>query len=110
MNNSRVFVCSWDSAGFEAIIDFTDWYDNAVMNALQDKGLGTPPVNITALTMRARFNPHRNPEIWILTTTEDFSEQSLWEYATENPQALADLIRSKGKPLYRNTAINHVIR
>lgn len=110
MSNSRTFVCSWDSAGFEAIIDLTDWYNGAVMNILQDNGLGDPPVNIQAMQMRARFNSHRNPEIWVLNTTEDFSEESLWEYAQEYPQALADLIRSKGKPLYRNTAINQVIR
>jgi len=100
MSSSKVFVCSWDNLGFEAIVDFSDWYNNSVMSVLQDKGLGTPPANVEAMMMRARFNPQRNPEVWSFSTTEDLTEETLRSFAEENPQALVDLIRSRGKKLY----------
>lgn len=102
MSKNKVFVVSFDTAGFEAIVDLTDWYLESSMDVLRNGQLKKPPVSLQALEMRARFNPHRNPEVWILHTTEDFTEDSLREVAEENPQLLADLIREKGKPVYQN--------
>lgn len=99
-SKSRVYICMWDENGFEVIKDCTSWERDSLLNTLADKPLKPAPVNLQAMTMRARFNPQRNYEIYTFNTTEDFEEESLWEIAEENPQTLVDLIREKGKRLY----------
>lgn len=102
MSKTRVYVCMWDENGFEVLKDCTSWERDSMLNTLADKPLKSAPVNLQAMTMRARFNPQRNYEIWTFNTTEDFDEDSLWEIADENPQALVNLIRDRGKKLYAN--------
>lgn len=99
-SKTRVFVCYWDCNGFETIVDCTNWERQCLIDTIAGKSLKPAPVNINALMMRARFNPQRNPEVWTFNTTEDLDEETLWEYATQNPQALVDMIREKGKRLY----------
>jgi hypothetical protein len=49
--------------------------------------------------LRAQFNQHRGPEIWIFEST--MSEEELKQIADDNPQLLADSIRRLGEPVYR---------
>ena len=99
-SKSRIYICMWDENGFEVIKDCTKWERDTFLNTIAGKELSKPPVNLQAMTMRARFNPQRSYEIYTFNTVEEFDEESLWEIATENPQALVDLIREKGKRLY----------
>lgn len=107
---TRVYICSWDSLGFECIVDCTKWEKERLINILAGKQIKDPPVSLFRLTMRARFNPHRNPEIWSFNTTEDLDETTLWDYAKDNPQALADLIRARGECLYKTENPPDVIK
>lgn len=90
----------WDENGFECIVDCTSWERQSLLNTIAGKELTPAPVNLQAMCMRARFNPQRNPEIWTFNTVEEFDEKMLWEIAQENPQALVDMIRDRGKKLY----------
>lgn len=101
-SKSRVFICMWDENGFEVLKDCSSWERESLLNTIAGKKLSNPPVNLQAMTMRARFNPQRAYEIWTFNTVEDFDEESLWSYANENPQALVDMIREHGKRLYAN--------
>lgn len=92
----------WDENGFEVLKDCTSWERDSLLNTLADKPLKPAPVNLQVMTIRARFNPQRNYEIWSFNTTEDLEEDALWNLAEEAPQALADMIRERGKCLYRN--------
>ncbi len=100
-SKSRVFVCYWDCYGFETIVDMTAWEKRSLLNMVAGKPLDNPPVSLQYLTMRAKFNPQRNPEIWTFNTVYEITEEDMWNYARENPQALVDLIRERGKNLYR---------
>ena len=102
MSKSRVFICMWDENGFENITDCTKWERESLLNTIAGKDLTPAPVNLQAMTMRARFNPQRAYEIYTFNTVDEFDEESLWEIANENPQALVDLIREKGNRLYGN--------
>ena len=90
----------WDENGFEVIKDCTSWERDTFLNTIAGKDLTPAPVNLQAMTMRARFNPQRSYEIYTFNTVEEFEEEALWEIAEEKPQALVDLIREKGKRLY----------
>lgn len=109
MTKERLFVAYWDCLGFESITDCTTWERQTLLNEIAGKELKPAPVNLHAMMMRARFNPQRSPEIWSFTTTEGITEQELREIAADNPQYLVDLIREKGKCLYRCVAPTQVI-
>lgn len=105
-SKSRVYICMWDENGFEVIKDCTKWERDTFLNTIAGKDLTPAPVNLQAMTMRARFNPQRNYEIYTFNTVDEFDEESLWEIAEETPQTLVDLIREKGKKLYGATLGN----
>jgi hypothetical protein len=94
----------WDENGFEVIKDCTKWERETFLNTIAGRELTPAPVNLQAMTMRARFNPQRNYEIYTFNTTEELDEETLWRYADENPQALVDMIRERGKRLYGEPA------
>jgi hypothetical protein len=104
-SKTRVYICMWDENGFEVLKDCSSWERQSLLDTIAGRPLATPPVNLQALTLRARFNPQRNYEIWTFNTEEDFDEESLWEIAESNPQPLVDLIRKNGKRLYGNTKV-----
>lgn len=101
MSNSRIYICMWDCNGFEVIEDLTRWENESFLNSISGKELSKPPVNLRLLKLRAHVNPHRNYEIWTFNTTSDINKDDLWMIANENPQSLVDLIREKGKNLYK---------
>ena len=109
-SRSRVYICYWDCNGFECIVDMTSWEKQSLLDTIAGKSLKSPPVSLNALTMRARFNPQRNPEIWTFNTDYEMTEEILWKYAEENPQALVDLIREKGKKIYGYASEEPVIK
>ena len=102
MSKSRIYICMWDENGFEVIKDCTSWERDTFLNTIAGKDLTPAPVNLQAMTMRARFNPQRSYEIYTFNTVEEFDEESLWEIAEETPQPLVDWIRKNGKRLYGN--------
>lgn len=101
-SKTRVYICMWNEHGFEILKDFSSWERESLLNTIAGKELSPPPVNLTAMVMRARFNPQRNYEIWTFNTEEQLDEETLWRYADKNPQALVDMIRDRGKRLYAN--------
>jgi len=98
----------WDERGFEVLKDCTSWERQTMLDTIAGKDLKPAPVNLHALMMRARFNPQRSYEIWTFNTTEEINEETLWQLADENPQALVDMIRERGKELYRAAATQEV--
>lgn len=98
---TRYYICYWDCDGFECIVDFTSWERNKLVSLLKNGDYADkPPVNLHHLILRAQFNPHRFPEIWSFTTTDDVSVEDLRIIAEETPQVLVDMIRERGKNLY----------
>ena len=102
-SRTRVYICMWDENGFETIVDMSSWERESLLNTIAGKQLSKPPVNLQAMTMRARFNPQRAYEIWTFNTEESLDEDTLWSYAEDNPQGLVDMIRDRGKQLYANS-------
>ncbi len=103
-SRTRVYICMWDCNGFEVIKDCSSWERQSLLDTIAGKELTKPPVSLQAMTMRARFNPQRNYEIWTFNTEESLDEDTLWSYAETDPQALVDMIRDRGKRLYGESA------
>ena len=109
MEDNFRYITLFDNLGFESIIDIT--CDDAVRAeaVLYDKDDPQKEIIqlINKLSLRARFNPHRSPEIWVFWSEVD--EKTLFKSAEENPQAMADLIRNKGVNVFRSSKQKQVI-
>ena len=108
MTKERKFLAYWDCLGFEGIWDITTYERQKLLADIKNTKV-KPPVNLNALMLRARYNPQRNPEVWLFTATDEIREDGLLEVAKENPQYLVDLIREKGTCVYRSVPQKQVI-
>lgn len=102
MFEGKQWLVYWDNTGFEGIIDVgthleKEAFDLLVHDKRQDQSISSI---YNMMTMRARFNPQRNPEIWTFTSNEDITEESLREVADRDPQWLVDWIRKNGTKMY----------
>ena len=111
---NRKFIVSWDSTGLEACVDITDKvsssenFEKEKIFALL-KNPDAKPVNeaqrslnsiIHGMMLRARFNPQRNYEIYILTATNGIEREDILDWFDASPQAAADRTREIGSKLY----------
>jgi hypothetical protein len=96
----HTFVAYWDCLGFETIFDMTSYERTRLLEDLTGRD-PSPAPNLQHMTLRARFNPQRNPEIWVFNSTVDV--ETLRTVAEENPQSLVDLIRANGTNVFRTT-------
>lgn len=111
---NRKFIVSWDSTGLEACVDITDKLsrsENFEKEKIFDllKNPNVKPVNETqrdlnnlihGMMLRAKFNPQRNYEIYILTATEGIEREDIVGWFEASPQAAADRTREIGQKLY----------
>lgn len=104
-----MFAIMWDCYGLEAVARIPDPADTTFA-VLANK---TPPSmpNINMWALRARFNPQRSYEIYLITATPGITEDHIREMFEANPQNAADTIRRLGQPFldHRDTK-EHVIR
>jgi hypothetical protein len=95
------FVAYFDILGFECLVDITSYERHKLLAEISGDDSPKTPVNFHHLLMRARFNPQRNPEIWVFTSTVD--EHTLSKLADDDPQALVDMIREYGNNVWGQT-------
>lgn len=106
---TKQYLLMWDCYGLESVIDINKINQEMTWAALQDK-LNSRPVSVNKLislfTVRARANPQRYYEIYIVDTTEDISADDLTNMFNDEPQIAADLIRQRGQKLYSDRKPN----
>ena len=96
-NEANLYLAYFDTLGFECIENLTDWDKRIMWAELSNKPI-THKFPVGALLMRAKANPQRHPEIYTfrsLMTTKEIKT-----LADHSPQALADLLRQQGNPVY----------
>jgi hypothetical protein len=114
MKKQNLFIVSWDNTGLEACIDITEDRDQSetfeqekLFDIIRDPD--TVPRNehlrrvnqmVSAMMMRARYNPQRHYEIYTVTTDRSITQQDLRDLFESTPQAAADMIRERGTQLY----------
>jgi len=97
---SKYFLISFDSEGFECIQDITDYHpENFKLKQAEhflstgDKLKNPLSQQITSMEMRARFNPQRNPGIYVIKADTSFTETDIKQWAESSPQEAADWVR-----------------
>jgi hypothetical protein len=89
-----MFAVMWDCYGLEAVVKVPDPADKTF--ALL-KGAPPPELpNINMWELRARFNPQRNYEIYIITAHPGIGEDDIRAMFEADPQGSAETIRRIG--------------
>tara|TARA_R110000851_G_scaffold56507_1_gene132006 strand:+ start:1148 stop:1507 length:360 start_codon:yes stop_codon:yes gene_type:complete len=94
---ARKFVAYFDVLGFECLVDITSYERRKLLAEISGAKVESP-VDIKNLVIRATYNPQRNPEIWVFTSTVD--EVTLSKLVQDDPQVLVDTIRECGHNVY----------
>lgn len=93
-----MFAIMWDCNGLEAVVKIPDPADRTF--ALL-KGVTPPEMpNINTWVLRARYNPQRNYEIYLITATPGISKEDICDMFEASPQHAADTIRRIGEQYY----------
>lgn len=98
---STIYLLSWDMYGLESCINVTEMEHNRILDILSDKSTSNNnQVPLNALILRAKFNPQRHYEIYMIDVDDSISKADLVDFFKETPQAAADLVRSHGQKIY----------
>lgn len=97
-SNTITWVAMWDMYGLELLINVTEWEHKRTIAILKEEKLTGYP-NLNMMIVRARVNFQRHYEIYSFQTT-DLSEKGIINQFNNDPQAMVDLIRSKGEKIY----------
>ena len=114
--SDNIFILSWDCYGLEACVDVTEHIDQGnnfekekIFDLIKDPDAQPHNKHVAEvnriyfqLSMRARFNPQRNYEIYSVHTTADITAKDLKRMFEDNPQGTAELIRERGTQLLSN--------
>jgi len=106
---ANAFLLMWNQHGLEAVKGITEYEqldkDNVIL-ILKGEKAEPNPLNslLRSWTLRSRFNPQRNYEVWAIDCSDtSVTEQDWFDWFDSNPQHCADLVRSKGVCYYGRT-------
>ena len=112
MASSDTIAVMWDCNGLEAVINVSDIEKKRTWALLQGKsGSEVPaPPNILHWELRARANPQRNYEIYIVTVDDGITVEDITEAFETNPQGMADTVRRIGHRFYSDRRDEEEVR
>ena len=91
------FLLMWCNEGLEYVADITSDEQRVVWAQLQGNSApGHSYANPHHLILRARYNPQRHYEIYLIEATDGITEQDFRDMFDTNPQTAADTIRRLG--------------
>jgi hypothetical protein len=99
---NRIYAVMWDCYGLESVAEVPD-PALATFAVLKDQKPPESP-NINMWSLRARFNPQRNYEIYVITTTPEIEQEDIVSMFEADPQTAADTIRRLGTKFYSDRA------
>ena len=99
------FLCVWDCCVIEAVIDISEFENEEDQRLLEMIATSKPVPSrfgqlLSKLMLRARFNSHRNYEIYAIEATDGITEENIFEMFANNPQQSANLLRENGVKIY----------
>lgn len=100
---AKLFLVSWDANDVESVVDISGLDVQCTADALSGKcspELRDLDQTIQMMTMRARFNPSRYPEIYTISCDFEIDEKELREAISSGPDHMLPLIRKNGKKIW----------
>jgi hypothetical protein len=100
---SKQFVVLFDRCGVDTLIPCDEMKTREMLEWLGGKPHQSElAYHIRIAMIRAQSNHQRFPEVWVYDCEQDFSESEMREMWNESPQGMADLVRKKGKCLFKS--------
>lgn len=104
----RTFAVMWNCQGLEAVEEMPNpalitWW------RLSNQEPRDVIPNLQHWELRARFNPQRNYEIYLVATGADVDQQVIRDLFERDPQVAADLIRARGQCFYSDRGIQQPV-
>jgi hypothetical protein len=95
---NRMFVIMWNCYGLEAVDEVPDPALATFAVLKNQKPPETPNINMWGL--RARLNPQRHYEIYIVHATPEITKEDICNMFEADPQSAADTVRRLGQCFY----------
>ena len=102
---TNAYIFSWDMYGIETILPisrYEHWDQEQLLRMLASKEPERNPLTgiIQGLLLRARFNSHRQYEIYAVACDESCTEEFWRNQWRDYPQETANIIRDRGHKIY----------
>jgi hypothetical protein len=98
---STQWVVLFDNEGVDTLVPWGELAQEQMLATLSgEKPPSSPNHIVSRMMLRARFNQHRHPEVWGYNTEEDIAYDDMRDLWEDNPQYMADLVRSKGEQFF----------
>ena len=104
---TKQVLVSFDSLGFEAIIDYSELLGQAMIAKMSDSE--SPRNPLPFMKLRAQANPQRFPEIWVVNIDNDLTVDEFRVYCENDPQGAANLIGENGECIFKTPKQKAVI-
>ena len=116
----KKFIVSWDCYGLEACVDVTEDMERAEQFEKESlferlKNPDKEPRNeatrritnmIQMMSLRARFNPQRNYEVYWITADDTITDKDIVNWFDDSPQEAANRVREIGQKLVSHRDTN----
>ena len=98
------FLLFWDIYGLESAVDLDLMMQRRTEAILKEEQNRDPDIGelISMMKMRAQFNIDRQYELYAINLPAHYTQDSVHDLFAENPQAMVDLVRSKGIKMMSN--------
>lgn len=112
---TNAYLVYWCEEGLESVVPVTQyehWDAENTFRILNDKEPVRNPVNqiIQNMILRAQVNSQRHYELYAIDCEADISKADIESMFETDPQAAADLFRSRGHKMYSNRAVKNRVR
>lgn len=99
------FLVMWCNEGLEFVVDVTADQQRRMWTRLKEGAACESSVpNINHLKLRARYNPQRHYEIYMIEAEPDVDENAIRTWFKTTPQDAVDAIRERGHCLHSDRA------
>jgi hypothetical protein len=106
---SDTIALMWDSNGLEAAVNVDDIQRQRTWAVLKGQAPDRiPGPNLLHWKLRARANPQRHYEIYLISVEDDVSVTDICAAFKINPQMMADTVRRIGHRFYSDRAPEQV--
>ena len=98
------FLLFWDIYGLESAVDLDLMMQRRTEAVLKEEQNRDPDLGelISMMKMRAQFNTDRQYELYAINLPAHYDQDAVHDLFAENPQAMVDLVRSKGIKMMSN--------
>lgn len=105
------FLVVWDNQGLEYLVDVTADEQRRIWSGLKEgSACETAVPNLNHVLLRARHNPQRHYEIYVVEAVEGITEEDLRDMFDANPQQAADTVRDHGHCVYSDRIDQEQVR